>query len=57
MTEAIQDLIIEHSPSSTIQNAAIEHGMVTMRQDGYLKALSGLTTLLEVDRVAAAGDS
>jgi type IV pilus assembly protein PilB len=52
VTEKIQDLIIKHSTSSIIQKAAQEQGMVIMRQDGYLKALSGLTTLLEVDRVA-----
>jgi type II secretory ATPase GspE/PulE/Tfp pilus assembly ATPase PilB-like protein len=27
--------------------------MVTMRQDGYLKALNGMTSLSEVNRVAA----
>jgi type II secretory ATPase GspE/PulE/Tfp pilus assembly ATPase PilB-like protein len=27
--------------------------MITMRQDGYLKALAGLTSLNEVNRVAA----
>ena len=52
VTERIQDLIIKHSTSSVIQKAAQEQGMVIMRQDGYLKALAGLTTLLEVDRVA-----
>lgn len=57
ITEGIQDLILKHSPSSTIQKAAQEQGMLTMRQDGYLKALAGETTLLEVNRVAAAGDS
>lgn len=57
VSEAIQDLILKHSPSSTIQRAAVSDGMVTMRQDGYLKALAGETTLLEIDRVAAAGDS
>jgi type IV pilus assembly protein PilB len=57
VTEEIQEHIIKHSPSSVIQKAAIEQGMVTMRQDGYLKALAGETALLEVDRVAAAGDS
>lgn len=56
VTEAIQDLIIKRSPSSIIQRAAQAQGMVTMRQDGYLKALAGLTTLLEVDRVAAVDD-
>jgi len=53
ITEAIQNLIIKHSTSSVIQQAAQRQGMVTMRQDGYLKSLAGLTTLMEVDRVAA----
>ena len=53
VTEKIQDLILKHSTSSAIQKAAQEEGMVIMRQDGYLKALAGLTTMLEVDRVAA----
>ena len=57
VSEVIQDHIIKHSPSSIIQKAAMAEGMVTMRQDGYLKALAGETTLLEIDRVAAAGDS
>lgn len=53
VTEAIQDLIIKHSPSSVIQRAAQEQGMISMKQDGYLKALAGITTLAEVNRVAA----
>jgi type IV pilus assembly protein PilB len=52
VSEKIQDLIIKHATSSVIQKAAQEEGMVIMRQDGYLKTLAGLTTLLEVDRVA-----
>jgi type IV pilus assembly protein PilB len=52
VSEKIQDLIIKHSTSSGIQRAAQDEGMVIMRQDGYLKALAGLTTILEVDRVA-----
>jgi type IV pilus assembly protein PilB len=54
ITEPIQDLILKHAPSSTIQKAAQAQGMITMRQDGYLKALAGLTTLMEVNRVASA---
>ena len=27
--------------------------MVTMREDGYLKALAGRTSLMEINRVAA----
>jgi type IV pilus assembly protein PilB len=54
VTEQIQDLILKHSTSLAIQKMAQSQGMVTMRQDVYLKALAGKTTLLEVDRVAAA---
>ncbi len=53
VSNAIQDLIIKRSTSTVIQNAAIAEGMVTMRQDGYLKTLAGLTSLQEVNRVAA----
>lgn len=53
VTEEIQNLIIKHSTSAEIQKQAIAQGMITMREDGYLKALTGLTTLEEVNRVAA----
>lgn len=53
VTEEIQKLILARSPSSDIQKIAQAQGMVTMRQDGYLKALSGKTTIEEVNRVAA----
>lgn len=53
VTEQIQDLIIKHSTSSAIQKMAQAQGMITMRQDGYLKALAGITTINEVNRVAA----
>jgi len=53
VTESIQDLILKRSTSTEIQKAAeAEQGMVTMRQDGVLKALAGYTTLAEVNRVA-----
>jgi len=54
VTEAIQDLIVKRATSAEIQHKAIEQGMVTMRQDGYLKALAGITTLEEVNRVTSA---
>jgi len=53
VTEEIQNLIVRRATSAEIQHKAIEQGMITMRQDGYLKALCGLTTLEEVNRVAA----
>jgi type IV pilus assembly protein PilB len=53
VTEEIQNLIIKRSTSAEIQKKAVEQGMIPMREDGYLKALTGLTTLEEVNRVAA----
>ncbi len=53
ISEAIQDLILKRSTSAEIQKAARAEGMVTMREDGYLKALTGQTTISEINRVAA----
>lgn len=53
VTPEIQQLILKRATSAEIQKVAIQQGMVSMRQDGYLKALAGMTTLSEVDRVAA----
>lgn len=54
VTDEIQKLIVARATSADIQRLAVEQGMITMRQDGYLKALQGITTLEEVNRVAAA---
>jgi type IV pilus assembly protein PilB len=53
ITDEIQDLILKRSTSSEIQEMARQQGMITMREDGYFKALAGQTTLTEVNRVAA----
>jgi type IV pilus assembly protein PilB len=53
ITEEIQDLILKRSTSNEIQELARKQGMITMREDGYFKALAGQTTLTEVNRVAA----
>lgn len=57
VSEKIQELILKHAPSSEIQKMAESQGMVTMREDGYLKALDGHTTLNEINRVASAGSA
>ncbi len=51
--EDIQKLIISHATSAEVMRMAKEKGTVTMRQDGMLKALSGITTMEEVNRVAS----
>ena len=53
ISEEIRELIVRRATSSEIQRKAIEQGMITMRQDGYLKALQGITTLEEVNRVTS----
>ena len=53
VSDKIQELILKRATSSEIQTAAQTERMVTMREDGYLKALAGYTTLAEVNRVAA----
>lgn len=53
VTEEIQNLIVKRATATEIERMAIQQGMITMRQDGYLKALNGITTIEEVNRVAA----
>jgi len=52
ITEKIGRLILEHPDSDSIGKEAIVEGMITMKQDGYLKVLAGTTTIEEVLRVA-----
>jgi type IV pilus assembly protein PilB len=52
VTEAIQNLINKEASMSDFKKTAIEQGMLTMAQDGLLKALEGITDVEEVFRVA-----
>ncbi len=52
VTDKIMKLILERASTSAIEAQAIEDGMLTMKQDGYLKILEGVTTVEEVLRVA-----
>ena len=52
VTPKIANLVLESADSATIEKEAILEGMITMKQDGYLKVLQGITTVEEVLRVA-----
>lgn len=52
ITEKISKLIVEKASASDIQKQAISEGMLTMKQDGYVKVLEGVTSIDEVLRVA-----
>jgi type II secretory ATPase GspE/PulE/Tfp pilus assembly ATPase PilB-like protein len=51
VSEAIRPLIMNRAPASNIAQAAIEHGMRTLRNDGWVKVKAGRTTVEEVLRV------
>ena len=49
--EAISKMIVGRATSDDIQMAAVRAGMLTMQQDGFVKALQGKTTIEEILRV------
>jgi type IV pilus assembly protein PilB len=51
VTENIQKMIVGRATSDDIQMAAVRNGMLTMQQDGFVKALLGKTTIEEILRV------
>jgi type IV pilus assembly protein PilB len=51
--EDIQKLIVARATAAEVKDVAMEKGMISMRQDGMLKSLTGLTTIDEVNRVAS----
>jgi len=51
-TPTITRLIVQQVNSKDIETQAQKEGMMFMIQDGYLKALDGLTTIEEIFRVA-----
>lgn len=52
MSPAIEKLLTARATTTQIQAQAMADGMITMQQDGILKALVGITTIEEVIRVA-----
>jgi len=52
----IRDLVEKLAPEWKILNTALENGMITVEQDGILKAIEGITSLEEVHRVLGKGD-
>ena len=52
MTPQLGDLVLKEPSEAMIAEEARRQGMITMKQDGMLKVLEGLTTIEEVLRVA-----
>jgi type IV pilus assembly protein PilB len=53
VTEPIERLAVARASSAEIGHLAVEQGMTTLRQDGWAKALLGMTTIEEILRVVA----
>ena len=53
VSETIKDLMVSGANVNKIEEQAKKEGMITLLEDGIIKAVMGLTTLEEVLRVAA----
>ncbi len=51
VTEDARSLILQKAPTGDIRRYAVEHGMTTLRTDGWAKASAGITTVDEILRV------
>ena len=54
MTPELRKLIMSSAGAVAIRDAAIGQGMLTLRMDGWLKVLKGVTTLEQVIRETSA---
>jgi type IV pilus assembly protein PilB len=54
MTPRLRKMIMQSAGAAEIQKAAIEEGMLTLRMDGWLKVLKGITPLEQIVRETAA---
>lgn len=52
ITEKIAKLVLEKVAAADLQKQAMSEGMLSMKQDGYVKVLENITTIEEVLRVA-----
>jgi type II secretory ATPase GspE/PulE/Tfp pilus assembly ATPase PilB-like protein len=53
ISKALEKLILQSPAISDIQELAVQEGMVTMLQDGFLKLVQGITSMEEIERVLA----
>lgn len=51
MSDTISKMVMEKASTRELHQKAVEEGMITMAQDGFMKALEGITTVEEVLRV------
>jgi type II secretory ATPase GspE/PulE/Tfp pilus assembly ATPase PilB-like protein len=52
MSDKLRAMVVAREPANIIKELAIKEGMVTLRQDGWLRVVEGRTSVEEVLRVA-----
>ncbi|MCK5140246.1 MAG: type II secretion system protein GspE, partial [Thermodesulfovibrionia bacterium] len=52
MDRGVADLVLQNAPDNQLLDAAKKNGMITLKQDGLIKVLNGLTSLEEVFRIS-----
>jgi type IV pilus assembly protein PilB len=50
MTPNLRKLVLQNVGAAEIKDAAVEEGMLTLRMDGWMKVMKGITTLEQVIR-------
>ncbi|MEK7374591.1 MAG: hypothetical protein AABZ85_06140, partial [Thermodesulfobacteriota bacterium] len=51
INEEIREAIMARKNADQVREIAVKNGMITMLEDGFKKALAGITTIEEVLRV------
>jgi type IV pilus assembly protein PilB len=52
ITESIKELVVRNATSDEIEKRALEEGMLSMMDEGFIRAAQGVTSIEEVLRVA-----
>ena len=50
MTPNLRKLVLQNVGAAEIKDAAVDEGMLTLRMDGWMKVMKGITTLEQVVR-------
>jgi type IV pilus assembly protein PilB len=54
MTQTMKKLVMQNADVQVLRESAVDEGMLTLRMDGWLKVLKGVTTLEQVIRETSA---
>ena len=52
MTDPLRAMVVAREPANIIKELAVKEGLITLRQDGWLRVIEGRTSVEEVLRVA-----